>query len=447
LLFFLWLACSHGLEEGEELPGGATTNTFLLGSNAFILPAENMLVEHEPSFYTGNSFFNQAWVETPSSTVNRDGLGPNYNARSCAACHFRDGRARPPEDDEEFLGLLIRLLPAEAGQTNEILEHYGPQLQNFSVLEVPAEARPRVAYTEISGAYGDGESYTLLEPTYSFEEEAFGTLGTDIIYSPRIAPGMVGLGLLEAIDPQDILSYADPEDLDQDGISGSIHYVTNVETNQTEIGRFGWRSEQPTIRQQVAGAFVQDIGITNPIFSDENCTSVQLECINDPSGGEPEIRAELFDKVVLYSSLLAVPVRRGWMDKTVLKGKRLFNDIGCADCHIPSYVTGEHALFPEVSGQLIWPYTDLLLHDMGPGLADQNGADQEASREWRTPPLWSVGLVKSVNNHTRFLHDGRARNLTEAILWHAGEAAESQENFRQLSKTEREAVVAFIESL
>jgi len=448
VILFLW-SCSYQIEEGEWLPGGDTTNTFLLGSNAFIMPAENMLVEHEPSFYTGNSFFNQAWVETPASTENRDGLGPLFNARSCAACHFKDGRGAPPEEDESFLGLLLRIsLPGETEHGAPVSSSlYGNQIQPFAVLDVPAEATPVVTYKEIYGEYGDGESYSLLTPTYQLTNAQYGEPDSALMISPRVAPSVIGMGLLEAIPPERLNDLADPDDLDGDGISGKVNLVWDETNGVFTIGRFGWKAEQPSVEQQVASAFLGDIGITNPIFTENNCAPAQQECLEEPVGGDPEIRQELFDKVILYTALLAVPVRRNWEEPTVRRGKKLFTEIGCISCHVSSHTTGIHPQWPEVSEQLIWPYTDLLLHDMGEGLADNRPVFEANGSEWRTPPLWSIGLVESVNNHTRFLHDGRARNLAEAILWHGGEAEAAKESFRLLEAEDRQAILLFLESL
>ena len=447
--FLLTLGCykSH-IESGEWLPGGETTNTLILGSNAFIFPAENISIANQPSFYSGNSFFNQAWVETPSSTIKRDGLGPLFNARSCAACHFKDGRAQPPTESMPHLGLLFRASISGEDENGSPLGHdnYGGQLQPFSVLQGTPEIELSITYEYITGAYGDGEVYKLQKPVYSFPTENYGTLSSDVMLSPRIAPAVIGMGLLEAIPQSRIEELEDPNDQDGNGISGTINWVWDFSDEVHKVGRFGWKSEQPTVKQQVASAFVEDIGITNPVFMTESCGEHQTDCKELPSGGDPEIEQDLFDKVVLYTSLLAVPIRRDWEEKDVLNGKMLFSDIGCADCHTPNHHTESHE-FPELSNQSIWPYTDLLLHDMGEGLADHRPVFDANGQEWRTPPLWGIGLVKTVNKHTRFLHDGRARNLTEAILWHGGEAKTAQQNFINLSKTEREEILTFVNSL
>ncbi|MEZ4372708.1 MAG: di-heme oxidoredictase family protein [Polyangiaceae bacterium] len=437
------------VDDGEWLPGGDTTNTLLGGENAFTMPAENIQPEHEASFYSGNSFFNQAWVQAPSSTDARDGLGPLFNARSCAACHFKDGRGSPPESpDDEFVGLLLRLSVPGEGEHGAPLgdPNYGGQLQPFAVGDVPAEGRPSVSYREEAGAYADGETYSLAAPEYLIGDLRYGPLAADILVSPRVAPAVIGLGLLEAIPESRLLELADPDDRDGDGISGRINQVWDAEQGSLAIGRMGWKSEQPNVRLQSAGAFLGDIGITSSIFSQQDCSGSQAECLAATPGGSPELGDDLLDRVELYGRLLAVPARVGYDQREILRGKQLFHAVGCASCHTPSHVTGDSDL-PELAHQTIWPYTDLLLHDMGPALSDERPVFQAEGAEWRTPPLWGNGRYQDVNGHQRLLHDGRARGVAEAILWHGGEAEAARDAFKALSREEREALVAFVGSL
>ena len=211
-----------------------------------------------------------------------------------------------------------------------------------------------------------------------------------------------------------------------------------------EIGRFGWKANQPRLETQTAAAFHGDIGITSPLQPGPTCTDAQPECLASPDGGDPEIPAELFDDVVFYVQTLAVPAARDYPDRK--RGAELFFAAGCHQCHAPRHETGRHDI-PALSNQIIFPYTDLLLHDMGPGLADGRTDFQASGSEWRTPPLWGIGLTETVNGHTRFLHDGRARNLEEAILWHGGEAENAKEAFRAMSAEDRAALIKFLESL
>ena len=436
-------------EVGEELPGGDTTNTLLFGSNAFTRHAENITDEHEALFFSGNSFFNQPWVQAPASTKSRDGLGPLFNARSCAACHFKDGRGSPPlEDGDEFLGILLRLSVDGEGPNGESIPdpNYGGQLQPFSVLDVPREGTPRVAYEVIAGTFPDGAPYELLSPTYTISDLAYGPLSADIRVSPRVAPAVIGLGLLEAISEERLSELEDPDDADGDGVSGRINWVWDAANEALAVGRFGWKSEQPSVRQQSAGAFLGDMGITTSLFSAQNCTDSQSECLQAIDGGEPEILDYLVDRVEVYGRLVAVPARRRFDDGETLRGKFLFEDIGCASCHVPTHQTGDSDL-EEVRDQTIWPYTDLLLHDMGESLTDNRPSFGAGGSEWRTPPLWGLGLYDVVNDHNRLLHDGRARGVTEAILWHGGEGQRSNDAFQNLAAQDRSAVIRFVESL
>ncbi len=438
------------VQDGEDMPGGETTNVLLLGSNAFIKPASNLSDEHESLFFSGNSFFNQNWVEAPASTQSRDGLGPTFNARSCSGCHFKDGRGRPAlTPDEAQQGLLVRLSIPGADEHGEPLPdpNYGGQLQDLALPNVPFEGKVKITYTEIEGTYGDGEPYTLLEPTYTIDELAHGPMSDEIMMSARVAPAMIGLGLLEAIPESRLKELADPDDSDNDGIAGQINMVWDIDAAEHRPGRFGWKSEMPTVEQQTAGAFLGDVGITSRLFPTENCTDAQAECQASSSGGEPELADHLLDRVTVYSSALAVPVRASFKNPQVLRGKGLFHQAGCAKCHTPSHTTGPHPFLPEFEGQLIWPYTDLLLHDMGPGLADGRPVFDADGQQWRTPPLWGLGFIETVNGHDRFLHDGRARGFAEAILWHGGEAEASKEAFRNMNKEDREAVLRFLGSL
>ncbi|MGB3467333.1 MAG: di-heme oxidoredictase family protein [Cyclobacteriaceae bacterium] len=435
-------------EEGEEFSGGAAT-VFDESVNAFGNAAPNLTGDKDLTFVSGNAFFKRNWVTAPSSTVDLDGLGPVFNARSCSGCHALDGRGRPPLPGEDHtLGLLFRLSVPGVSTNGGPLVHpaYGGQLNTRSILGVPVEATVDVKYVEVEGEFTDGKKYSLRMPLYEFLDPAYGEI-SDALVSPRVANHMVGLGLLEAISELDLISKEDPEDLDDDGISGRANRVWDIERQQKVIGRFGWKANQPTVRQQVAGAFVGDIGLTSSIFPDEPCTSPQLDCNEAQSGGSPEVRDEILDRVVLYSAALAVPKRRDWKEPEVLKGKQLFMETGCAGCHTPKWTTGDHPDFPEFSNQTIRPYTDLLLHDMGEALAD-NRPDFEASgREWRTPPLWGLGLLQTVNQHEFLLHDGRARGFEEAILWHGGEAQTAKEKYISLSSEDRQNLIRFLRSL
>ncbi len=412
---------------------------------AFALAMKTLPAEDRRAFAVGNSFFNRNWVRAPASTTGRDGLGPTFNAQSCSSCHLHDGRGRPPADDRDpERGLLLRL---SVGNPPQPVRFYGSQLQDRAIAGVPAEGRVRITRTPRPGRYADGTPFELLAPYYSVADRAFGPLPKDVQISPRVAPGVFGVGLLEAVPEATIVERADPDDEDGDGISGRANRVADGRTRTTgALGRFGWKANVPTVEQQNAGAFNGDIGITSPIFTDENCEPGQRDCARAKTGGRPEIDEKKLGRVTFYTRTLAVPARRDVGTKATDAGERVFEQLGCDSCHLPELRTGDSDIAAN-SDQLIRPYTDLLVHDMGPGLADGRPDGLASGSEWRTAPLWGIGLVSVVNRHTRFLHDGRARNLTEAILWHGGEAHPARERFRKLPARERRRLVAFLESL
>ena len=436
------------LDPSEEFPGGDTTNKLLMGSNAFISPASNLSPENEALFFSGNSWFNQSWVIAPASATTRDGLGPLYNAVSCSSCHFKDGRGRAFSNDG-VSGVLMRISrPGQDADGESIPDpHYGTQLQDHAIGGVMPEGTLEVRWEERPGKYADGTSYSLRYPTYTVKDWNYGEPADDLLMSPRVATSVIGMGLLEAISEEDIEAMADPDDLDGDGISGRINWVPDIVANKKSIGRFGWKAEQPTVGQQVASAFSGDIGITTPLFPESSCASTQSVCDEQISGGEPEIDDRIFHRIEVYSQTIAVPVRRGWQSEELRRGKKVFQDLGCNSCHRASYTTGEHPTLDELSNQKIWPYTDLLLHDLGPELADNRPSYSANGREWRTAPLWGLGLVRTVNKHNHLMHDGRARGFAEAILWHGGEAEDSRAKFVQLDAEDRRKLLQFLGSL
>lgn len=441
---------ASGYEAGEEFSGGNTT-VFDFSENAFNHSAPNISNDEETKFSVGNSFFRQNWVIAPSSTAGRDGLGPLYNALGCSGCHFKDGRGRAPIGNEGVTGFLFRLstsgTDAHGGPMPDAI--YGGQFQNLSIPGISNEGDFSIAYQTLNGEYADGTTFSLQKPLYTLT----GNYGPPdhLLYSPRVAPQMPGLGLLASISETDLLANADEADDNGDGISGKANYVWNHKTQSLMLGRFGWKANQPTLYQQTAGAFNGDIGITSSLFPSDHCTSAQFDCLNAPNGNDSADSYELsdyqLDRVTYYSSTLAVPGRRNAKDETVLTGKKLFTNAGCAKCHIPSYTTGNNTDIPALANQKIYPYTDLLLHDMGNDLADNRPDYLATGNEWRTPPLWGIGLFFTVNNHTNYMHDGRARNLSEAILWHGGEGETAKENFRKMNVKDRDALIKFLESL
>jgi CxxC motif-containing protein (DUF1111 family) len=442
-----------------EKTGGETT-VFATGRNAFSFPAANLTDEEHTRFVIGNSFFKRNWVEAPASTKVRDGLGPHFIARSCGGCHVNDGRGEPPRPGDQPVSLLLRLSIPGVGAhgglvTNTLPEPtYGEQFNNFAVRNVKPEGKVVISHKEITGKFADGEAYTLLAPTYGFRDLGYGPMHKDLLVSPRVAPQIIGVGLLEAIPETEILANAKSQAATPGPIKGTPNRVWDAPAGRMMPGRFGWKANVASVAHQTAGAFNGDIGITSPVFPDEGCTAAQKDCLAAPRGAQgqaPEIDAKTLGDVVFYQATLAPPARRAIDDPQVLKGGKLFTEAQCAACHRPSYVTGAgpHPQFSSkaLEGQIIHPYTDLLLHDMGEALADGRPDGQASGRQWKTPPLWGVGLIKEVNGHSRLLHDGRARGVLEAILWHGGEAAQSRDQVLKLSKPERDALVKFVESL
>ena len=451
------------------MPGGAATSREPVDNrDAFSHPSHGIGFEGEARFRIGNAIFRRLWVSAPSSTQASDGLGPLYNARGCQNCHLKDGRGRPPSanwPDETAVSLFLRLsIPPETEAQRRLLAErgalsipepvYGEQLQNIAIQGHDAEGQMHIAYADVPVELAGGQVVTLRKPTYSVTNLAYGPLHPKVMLSPRIAPPMIGLGLVEAIPEADIRANADPDDRDGDGISGRPNEVWSHAEARVKLGRFGWKAGAPSILDQSAMAAAIDIGLSNPVVRQPagDCTAAQTVCRNAPNGdserhGGLELGQELLDLVVFYSQNLAVPARRGAGDASVLQGKALFHQAGCAACHMPSFTTGTAAGQPHLSGQRIWPYSDFLLHDMGDGLADGRPEGEASGREWRTAPLWGVGLTEVVGGHTFLLHDGRARNVEEAILWHGGEAQAARDAYAALSAEERAALLKFVNSL
>lgn len=444
------LACSQdALMPHDPLSAGKAT-VFDETRDAYSLPAPELSEAHRRMFFVGNSLFNQNWVSAPSSVEGRDGLGPLFNARSCSGCHFKDGRGHPPQAGEPMLSMLVRISVDQGrGSHGEVAGDpiYGDQIQGRALPGVPREADVYVDYTPNVGAFADGERFELMRPSYRIEQPGFGALQSGVRISPRVAPSMIGLGLLEAIPEAALAALGDPTDSNRDGISGRVNRVPQAARDDLAVGRFGWKAEQPSVLQQTAGAFLGDMGLTSRMFRKENHTPGQALAVASPSGGDPEVSDEALDAVVLYARTLAVPARRNHDAPHVARGEDLFASVGCAACHVPTWRVDAPTDLPELGGGVIHPYTDLLLHDLGAELSDERPSFAAAGNEWRTPPLWGIGLAKKVNQRARFLHDGRARDLNEAILWHGGEAAAAKTRFTELGQSERHDLLAFLESL
>jgi len=452
-------------EQYEAMSAGATTSLAEIDGKSFSHFSENITFEERETFKLGNALFQKLWVSSPSSTQASDGLGPLYNARACQSCHIKDGRGHPPEGADDATSMFLRLAraaktPAEeaalAGFTAMSLPDpvYGRQLQDQAIPGLKAEGRMVIDYREEPVTLAGGEVATLRRPSYSVAGLAFGALDPTTTLSPRVTQPMLGLGLVEAIHEADILALADPDDANGDGISGKAAVAIDPATGRKALGRFGWKAQAATVRQQSAEAFAFDIGISTPEvpLPQGDCTAAEAACMERPNGvqarlGDAEAPPPVMDLVTFYAENLAVPARRKASFPETLAGKRVFYETGCVSCHHPKFVTRRDAANKAQAFQLIWPYSDFLLHDMGEGLADGQTVGVASGREWRTPPLWGIGLTKTVNGHTFFLHDGRARNLTEAILWHGGEGQAARDRFAALEKHDRDALLTFLESL
>lgn len=409
------------------------------------------LSELEISFFgVGNAMFNQNWVSAPASTTSRDGLGPLFNARACSTCHLRDGRGKPLENDKISQGFLMRLSSGNNIITGPIkVPNYGGQLQDNANFNFDKEGSIKVVFETITGMYADGSTYQLRKPIYSFTNLNYGEIGTPK-QSPRVGQQVIGLGFLDALSEKSILANADENDIDNDGISGRANYVWNVKQKKVSVGKFGWKANQPSLSQQIAGAFSGDMGLTSSIFPKENCPH-GIDCTNLANGnniGESvEVPNAQFNRIEIYMAAISVPKRRNSTNLDVVEGKRLFNELTCIKCHVDNFTTSKSLILSQLNNINIKPYSDLLLHDMGEGLADNSPDFLANGNEWRTQPLWGIGLIKLVNKHTFLLHDGRARNIEEAILWHGGEAQKAQTNFINLNRIKRNQLIAFLNTL
>lgn len=454
------------LQPGEDRPGGAATHDRKLDSNAFSHHSANLDFEQELNFKVGNGFFRRLWVSSPASTEAADGLGPLFNSRGCQRCHIKDGRGHPPLGNETHSeSMLIRLsIPPQTDEDRARLSSgkllavpdpvYGSQLQSQSIANVPGEGNVSIQYQDLLVTLGDGTVVTLTKPVYTLQNLAYGEPHAELRLSPRIAPQMIGLGLLEAVAEESILANADAKDADNDGISGRPNMVWSREYKRLAVGRFGLKAGVASIDEQNQNAFNADIGLSTPLNPNAtgDCTPAQQACLAAPDGNSPqyenlEVHSVINDLLLFYTRNLAVPARRQADDVDVLEGKAVFFQLGCAGCHNPHFETANLPERPEHSQQHIWPYTDLLLHDMGERLADHSPEGQASGREWRTAPLWGIGLTEVVNGHTRFLHDGRAQNLEQAVLWHGGEAEASRDAYMSLSADDRARILKFLESL
>ncbi|MEE2749567.1 MAG: di-heme oxidoredictase family protein [Pseudomonadota bacterium] len=446
----------------QRLAGGlATFGTSHLVR--FDMPVTSLSAQQKSDFYAGRALAHQPWVTAPASTSARDGLGPLFNARSCLGCHIEGGRGTLPTDDSEpvFTAFVRLSIPGESIESGSVPEPtYGHQVQTQatglkSQLGLPtgpgdlrAEADLRVIWEETPFKYPDNTVVTLGRPRIDLRDIAYGPMHPETLFSLRQAPAMFGVGLIEAIRQSDIDRLADPEDLNQDGISGRVNQVWSVSDGAVSYGRFGWKANRPDIETTVAAAFADDIGISNTLFPVQPCTEAQPLCLKQPTGNNQdgvELPDDLLTLTVEFLRHTGVPAAR--LSKDHEAGEQLFHSIGCQQCHQPSFVTSDDASAVHLAGQKIWPYSDLLLHDMGNGLADNRPDYAASGHEWRTAPLWGIGLQKNTGKTLSLLHDGRARSVEEAIIWHGGEALRSRNAFVELDKQDRQQLINFVEAL
>ncbi|MEM1185908.1 MAG: di-heme oxidoredictase family protein [Planctomycetota bacterium] len=396
----------------------------------------------------------------PSPVFEPGLLGPLYTNNSCIECHMLDGRGMAPYSSNDSLeDYVVRVsVPSQPGEAPQPHPLYGVQLDTTAVPGATPEGKASIQWEIVTGTFDDGTPYELRRPTYQFTDLKYGQIGTNIPgeaatntaggpyageaeVSVRVAPMLIGLGLLEAVDESEILAWADDNDTDGDGISGRANFVTDRETGDQTLGRFGWKAAEPDLRQQAASAFAHDMGMTTTLVGD----------------GPVEVDALALDEMVAYLRGLAVPPRENYLDPLAQQGQLLFDSAGCVSCHRPVLRTSSDAEFAPYRDQVIQPFTDMLLHDMGEDLADSRPEFDASGREWRTPPLWAIGYVGQVlgtptdpfdpNGDTaqpNYLHDGRARSLMEAILWHGGEAEAAKNAVLAMSASEREALIEYV---
>lgn len=416
---------------------GGEATAYNRTSSAYEEAPPNLSAQGIADHDLGDEAFEEAFVLTPG--LRNSGLGPTFNNASCVSCHIRNGRGMPEPGQ-----MLLRVSdgsPAASDQELDAVQQLsnaipvaglGNQIQDFSITGETPEASVEVLWKESAGTYADGTPYRLRSPEFNVTLANGEPLPDTVQVSPRVPPHVYGLGLLEAIPKADLLTLADPEDTDGDGISGRANRVWDIEKEEIAVGRFGWKANSPNLLQQSADAYLNDMGIHSPLMP--------------AADGSTEIDEETLVAAAAYAQTLAVPARTLVDNPQVQLGEKLFADASCTACHVTSFQTGEHK-YPALENQLIHPYTDLLLHDMGKGLAD-NRADFEADgREWRTSSLWGVGLAQTVLPYSGYLHDGRARTFEEAILWHGGEAEVAKEAFRTMPESDRVALVNFLQSL
>ncbi len=459
------------VQSAEAIPAqalsGGNVSTDDAGETAYRRPVATLDAKQAELFALGQQMFHNRWAFFWFANA-EFGRGPTSNAQACATCHVNNGRGSAPATPHREIKaadgavrdhhitvpfepaphMVIRISVKGDGPHGGPRPHpdYGDQLQIFGVKGVvAAEGQFSIEWREQAATLGDGERVALRSPIIHITDLAYSALGADAMIGPRLAPALVGVGLLEAVPAETILALAAREPVA--GMRGKINRVWDESQQKVVLGRFGLKANHGSIREQVAIAFLNDIGLSSPVYPEQNCPPVQEACRDQMAAGKPEITRLRLEATELYLRALTVPMRRHLEDAQVQRGEQLFARAHCAFCHVPELRTGADAPLPQLAHQTIRPYTDLLLHDMGEGLADGRPDFLAGGNDWRTPPLWGIGLSETVSGANAFLHDGRARNFTEAILWHGGEASASREAFRNFSREDRQALNAFLHSL
>ena len=462
VLLFLSLVILHGTAVTQT-----PSDKPVVPQEVYRQPVAGLTAKQMQVFLQGERVFNNFWMAVnnpviplvwdlsqPGPAGGEWGLGPMFLATNCASCHLNAGRGRALDNSGSLaIQHVLRIsVPGEGPHGSPQPDpNYGTDIQMFDTVtrkDPQARAGEAEVYIDWSAkefSFPDGETLVLRQPKVRIEKLNFGPLADGVMMSLRNSQAMVGMGYLEAIAEKDILQVAQLQKAQ--GLNGRPNYVRDDINKKQAMGRFGWKANQPSIRQQIAAAFSADIGVTSSLYPLTECTPVQHECMAAIKAPKPELRPELLDALTFWTQALAVPERRDTHKPEVQRGEALFTSSGCAMCHVPEWRTGKYAAVPSISNQRIRPYTDLLLHDMGPDLADGRPDFKAGGSDWRTPPLWGIGLSKQVSASTSFLHDGRARNLLEAVVWHGGEAKASRDKFTALPAEQRKDLITFLESL
>lgn len=434
LMFSSWLAADNIYTDNRS-------------RQALKQPLPELTDEQLITFAEGRGLFDQMWVIAPSQDNDIDGLGPLFNSISCLQCHQGNGRGHAPDGPEQKLrSMLVRLSQLDA-DGHIVTPHplYGEQLQDQAIAGVLAEGKAEIHYREFTLTLADNTQVSMRKPHVVLTEPAYGDF-SDVITSARIGPALIGMGLLEAISAQDIMAAADPDDHNNDGISGRVHWLENNNLAEKKLGRFGYKANKATLKSQIANAFHADLGITSSLHAEPNCSAVQITCQQAINGGDPELSDDQLDAVTAYIHWLAVPKPLPLDNHQLQRGQQVFVEAQCIVCHHASYTTPENTQPKQLANKVIWPYSDFLLHDMGSELADNRSDGNATGQEWRTAPLWGIGVAKTINNRANYLHDGRARTMLEALLWHGGEAEFSKNQVMSMPTADRQALLAFLKT-